>query len=366
VSPPRVCEACARRTWLLGRLAAHLDLARARIDELLGLDELSLVAAVAGRERDLVRRGLADFDPGAEAARRDRAELEAVCRCDPGYPPALRELPAAPAVLHVAGELARLHALVSEPPVAIVGARRATEYGRETAHGLAGQLASAGLTVVSGMALGIDAAAHAGALAAGGVSLAVLPGGADRAYPAAHRRLHGQLRERGVAVSELGPGIAPRRWMFPARNRIIAALAAMTVVVQAGERSGALLTAAWARRLGRALGAVPGHIRSPLSAGPHALLRGGATLVAGAGEVLDAVYGADAARPGADRSPPPPAAPLAPPLAALLEALADGEPPPAAFVRAGLDADRGLAALASLELGGLVRRGAGGRYVVAW
>jgi DNA processing protein len=361
VSPAAVCDACARRAWLLARLGGHLDTARARIDELLVLADAELIAAVAGADAEAIADELDAVDPMTEAARRDAAGLQAVCGCDPGYPAVLRALPAPPAVLHLTGAPDELRRLVDEAPVAIVGARRPSGYGVEVARGLAGELASAGVTVVSGMALGVDAAAHGGALGAGGPTIAVLPGGADRAYPAGHRRLHDRIRARGVAVSEQPPGTRPRRWMFPARNRIIAALAAMTVVVQAGERSGALLTAGWARRLGRRLGAVPGPVRSPLSIGPHALLREGAALVAGAEDVLDALYGADAPmlarRPGAG---------LDPPLAALREALAAGEDGSAAFDRAGLGFDAGLAALAALEVSGHIRRGPGGRWEVRW
>jgi DNA processing protein len=208
------------------------------------------------------------------------------------------------------------------------------------------------------MALGIDIAAHRGALAAEAGTVAVLPAGADRPYPASAQALHRQIRERGAVVSELPPGTPVRRWMFPARNRIIAALGQMTIVVEARRESGALLTAGWARRLGRPVGAVPGRATSPLAAGPHELLRSGAELVCGPQDVLDGLFGAGV------RPMPRRAEPLAPGLEALLGALAEGDGPEAALARAGLDADRGLAALASLELAGRVRREAGGRFSV--
>ena len=354
------CAACRRRAWLLEALAGHLDAVRARIDALLALQDEELIEAVGGEDRDALHRRHAAFDAGAAGARCEAAGLEAVCRCRAGYPPALLALPAPPAVLHVAGGVGRLQELSEEDPIAVVGARRASEYGLQVARSLAGGLGVARLTVVSGMALGIDAAAHRGALDAGSATVAVLPGGADRPYPVAHRRLYARIRERGVAVSELGPGVAPRRWMFPARNRIIAALGQMTVVVQARERSGALVTARWARQLGRAVGAVPGQVTSPLSAGPHELLVSGARLVAGAQDVLDGLYGV-----GAVTLPDRRRHSLDPELSALLDAIADGADPQDAFGRAGLDADGGLAALASLELAGIVRRGAGGRYTVS-
>jgi DNA processing protein len=355
----RVCPDCARRAWLLERLAAHLDPVRGRISELLELEDDALVAAVGGEDRRAIEAELAGHDPAALSARAQRAGLQAICRCDPGYPGALRDLPSPPAVLHVAGRVDRLAELLGEPAVALVGSRRASGYGLETARRLAGELARAGLAVVSGMALGIDAAAHQGVLDASGPTIAVLPGGADLAYPARHRRLLARIRVDGVAVSELGPGVAPRRWMFPARNRIIAAIAQLTVLVQGHECSGALLTAEWAARLGRGVGAVPGQASAPLSSGPHRLLREGAALVTSAQDVLDVIYGV-----GEVRAAPRVVSCLEPPLAALLEAIAEGEEGEAAFARAGLRSESGLAALAQLELDGLVARGPGGRYLV--
>lgn len=359
VTRAAACDACRRRTWLLGALAGHLDAVRSRIDELLELSDDELIDALAGDERAALRGEVGRLDPVAARARCESAGLEVICRCHPTYPDALRDLPAPPSVLHVAGGLERLSTLIASEPVAVVGARRPSAYGLDVAASLAGELAAAGVTVVSGMALGIDAAAHRGALDAGGQTVAVLPAGADRPYPAAHRRLYARIREQGVAISELGPGVPVRRWMFPARNRIIAALSAMTIVVQAREHSGALLTAGWARRLGRAVGAVPGPVTGALSAGPHLLLGGGAQLVADAQDVLDGVYGAGAIAVPARRREA-----LDPVLAALVDAIAEGDEEEAAFAHAGLDADGGLAALASLELAGIVRRGAGGRYAV--
>jgi DNA processing protein len=358
-APTTICDACARRTWLLSRLAGHLDVRRGVIGELLALGDAELIAAVGGAERETVARELATLDSAAEAATWGRAGLEGICRCDPGYPDALHELSCPPAALQVAGGAARLRELAGAGMVAIVGARRASAYGLQMAHALGRDLAAAGLTVVSGLALGVDAAAHEGALTTGGRTIAVLPAGADRAYPATHRRLLGRVREHGVAISELPPNCKVRRWMFPARNRVIAALGAMTVVVQARAGSGALLTSGWARGLDRDVGAVPGLANSPLAAGPHDLIRDGATLVTDAQDVLDALYGAAGPRIVRPRHTD-----LERPLAALREAIAEGEGSEAAFARAGLDVDAGLAALAALELRGLVRRGPGGRYGV--
>jgi DNA processing protein len=188
---------------------------------------------------------------------------------DPDYPPALRECEPRPAVLYRSGDPAAF----TGPAVAVVGTRRATGYGRATAQELADELARAGVTVVSGLALGIDGEAHAAALAAGGRSIAVLPSPIDRIYPPRHRALAARLVAQGGALlTELAPGHAPGRPDFARRNRIIAGLARATVVVEAPDRSGALLTAAAAVELGREVYAVPGQIDSLASRGCNRLI----------------------------------------------------------------------------------------------
>ncbi len=161
--------------------------------------------------------------------------------------------------------------------MAVVGARACSAYGRQVARRLGRELARAGLVVVSGMARGVDAEAHRGALEAGGLTVAVLGCGVDRDYPAAHATLASEIAERGLVVAEYGPGVEPAPWRFPARNRIIAGLCAATTVVEARERSGALITADFALEEGREVLAVPGEITAALSAGSNALLRLGAT-----------------------------------------------------------------------------------------
>ncbi len=355
----RACDACLGRSWLLARLAGHLELVRGRISQVLALGDRDLIEAVAVRQRDVVHAELAALEPGEVRARCAAAGLELICRCNSAYPAQLRALHSPPAVLHVAGGLERFLGLVAEDPVAIVGARRATPYGLEVARSLGRGLGCAGVTVLSGMALGIDAAAHAGALAVAGPTVAVLPAGADRPYPAAKRALHAQIRVSGAAVSELPPGSDVRRWMFPARNRTIAALSAMTIVVEAGERSGALLTAGFARGLGRPVGAVPGRVTSSLSAGSNGLLAAGAHVVRGPQDVLDTLFGVGArAAPVAQRPQ------LAAELRSLLTAIGEGYDTAAALARAGFASADGLAALAALELGGYIRREPGGRFSI--
>ncbi len=353
------CDRCVARSWLLGRLAGHLERARGRIELVLRLADEELIAAVGGRQRARLALELEHLDVEQARELAHAAGLQLICRCDPAYPARLRGTASPPAVLHVAGGLQRFLSLAAGDPVAIVGARQASSYGLDVARSLGRGLGSAGVTVLSGMALGIDSAAHAGALAAGASTVAVLPGSANRPYPAAKRALHRTITSTGAAVSELPPGTAVRRWMFPARNRIIAALAATTVVVEAGKRSGALLTAGFARALGRPLGAVPGRITTPQAAGPNRLLASGAYVVRGPQDVLDQLFGAGVRTFAADDR-----AKLGSELRVLLWAIADGYDTAAALARAGFPAEQGLAALAALELAGYVRRGPGGRFSV--
>jgi DNA processing protein len=352
----RACATCLARSWLVGRLAGHLDKARSRIDEVFALCDDDLIEAIGGRETARLRREFDAVDLDGVRLRVRAVGLDAVCGCDPDYPPALRALAAPPAVLYAAGGLADV---LGGESVGIVGSRRASPYGLDVARGLGRGLAVSGITVVSGMALGIDSAAHAGALEARGPTVAVLPASAERAYPPGKRALHRRIVAEGAVVSELGPGVGVWRWMFPARNRIIAALAAMTVVVEAGERSGALVTARLARGIGRPVGAVPGRVTTPQAAGPNGLLAAGACVVRGPQDVVDHLFGAGERTVAEPRRRPPPE------LTPLLVAIAEGRETAAALARAGFEPDKGLAALAELELGGFVHRGAGGRFRVA-
>ncbi len=351
------CDRCLARSWLLARLGGYLEHARGRIDAVLGLGDDELIAAVCGPHRDRVGEECAGADAGELRERVAAAGITPVCRCQPIYPTRLRALMSPPAVLYVAGGLGRFLELAGEDPVAIVGARKASQYGLEVARSLGRALARSGVTVISGMARGIDSAAHAGALGAGAPTVAVLPGSADRPYPASRRALHRQIVASGAGISELPPGASVWRWTFPARNRIIAALAASTVVVQAGSRSGSLLTAGFARGLGRPVGAVPGPITSPQSAGANSLLAAGAYVVRGPADVLDQLFGGGVRPVVADRR-----AEISLEGQALLRAFGYAGDTASAVAAAGLSAGEGLAVLASLELAGYLRRGPGGTY----
>ncbi len=359
---PGACDACLRRAWLLARLSGHLDVKRNVIWELLELSDEVLIRAVAGRSEQLVGGELAAFGASDAARARDRARvrgLDLICVCDPGYPRRLRDLPGPPAVLHVAGGIERLTHLCAQDAIAVVGARRAGAYGTGVARSLARGLSSAGVMVVSGMAAGIDTAAHRGALEAGACTIAVLPGPADRAYPPSNASLHREIVRRGVAISEIAPGTPVRSWMFMARNRLIAALGCATVVVQATSRSGSLLTARASEQLQRPIGAVPGQVTTELSAGANQLLAEGAAMIRGAQDVLDLLYGAGSRTVEVDRRVQPSGR-----QALLLRAIASGLDTAAALAEVDLADSSWLAELAALELAGWVSRGPGGRVSV--
>ena len=267
----------------------------------------------------------------------------ALTRRDARYPARLAELHDPPERLFVRG--AALDLLVG-PAVAVVGSRSCSPYGAQVARTLARELAGAGVSVVSGLARGVDGEAHRGALEAGGPTVAVLGCGIDRDYPRANASLARRIVESGLVVSEYPPGVEPAPWRFPARNRIIAALSDATVVVEARERSGALMTADFALELGRDVFAVPGEITAGLSAGTNELLRQGAAPLLSAGDVLDAL--------GIERAPrtAPPLSPVANELAALVGTRACTVDE---LVRASERTSAEVAAaLVELELGGLV------------
>ena len=355
------CDACLRRTELIAAIAPRLDIEWRRRSAPAGVLALPDEDLLALDPTGCAERGYAAFSAAGARDRAERAGLGLICRCDDGYPAGMQELADAPAVLHVAG---RAEALAAEAAVAIVGARRGTPYGIEIARALGRSLAAAGVPVVSGMALGIDSAAHVGALDAPDppAPVAVLAGGADVPYPASRRRLYAQLVERGCVVSELPPGFAAFRWCFVARNRIIAALAALTVVVEAAERSGSLTTADFAAQVGRPVLAVPGPITSRFSAGTNGLIAAGAGVVRGTRDVLDQLRG-----PTAAGAPPasPPAVPIEPRLRQLLDAVERGHGSLAELVTRDAVSAQVLRDLTDLELRGLVRRDFGGRYVRA-
>jgi len=358
------CDGCLRRTDLVAQLAPHVERGgrdRRRLGELLSLPDARLVDALAGERRAAVLHAYETFDAARARARLAAASMHAVCRHDTRYPPRMLDAGDAPAVLHVAGDVERLLVLADRdaPAVAVVGARRAGADGIEVARGLGRGLAAAGVTVISGMALGIDAAAHVGALEAGGPTITVLAGGADVAYPASKRGLHRELVRTQAAISEMPPGFKPYRWCFPARNRTIAGLASLTIVVEATERSGSLITADLAQELGRAVGAVPGPVTASRCTGSNALLRDGAFVIRDAQDALDEVLGIGVATAITGRRSDE----LAPPLRELLRLVEDGRDTVSSLAATPGEAQHAMAGLAELEMLGFLRRGPGGHYV---
>jgi len=355
------CERCLRRSWLLAELGGTLDFLapdRDRLVELLALADEELLRAAGGRRRAQLRARYERFDPRELQI---GAQVQTACRHDRLYPASLRG-PAAPRMLHVAGGAQRLAQLAAAPVVAIVGGARASDYGIEMAGSLARGLAASGVTVASGLAGGIPAAAHAGALEAQRGTLAVMPGGLGVSAPARRRSLYERIARRGCAVAELPWDCSGRRWGRAASERILAQLAQLIIVVEAGEGAGELAIARIGQSLGRAVAALPGRVTSPLSRGTNGLLREGASMVREPGDALDLLY-----RLGGPRMAPPsadaPRSALGPRLRSVLEQVGAGRDTPARLCDRGADAEEVLLALSELELMGLLGRGDGGRYV---
>lgn len=355
ISRPAVC----RLVQELGRWRSSAE-SPERLAPRIGVPRAQLQRAIALLERP---------DETAAAAARERAEAgrlgaRIVLADEDGYPAGLRHLPLPPAAIYLRGEV------IDGPAVAIVGSRRADGYGREVAELFARSLAAAGVAVVSGFAHGIDAAAHRGALSATeGRTVAVLGCGLGVDYPAGHSSLGDEIAERGALLSELPCGTGPRAWHFPVRNRLIAALAAGTLVVQAAPRSGSLVTARHAVDLGRQVWAVPGRIFDERSLGPNALIRDGATPVQHPKEILEELFPGPGMLPLFEDTPPlAPPTPLPEPPPGLngevLGALPPGSTraPEELAAATGLAIDQVLGALLELELGGWVKRLAGGIY----
>jgi DNA processing protein len=358
---PLACLDCLRRSWLLAALGPYVEKVAtgevgSRSPELLRLSNEELVEVSAARVAKQVLSRIEALSEERLVEELLRAECWACCRHGDLYPASLRDASDAPWALIGRGDPGLLDGLEPFETVTIVGARRATSYGREVARELGRELASAGMVVVSGLAFGIDACAHRGALDAGR-TIAVLGCGPDVPYPASHRSLWRRICESNLVISEFPPGATPWRWTFPARNRIMAALGGMTVVVEAAARSGSLITTDLAADLGRDLGAVPGPVTSRASAGPNNLLAGGACVVRDAQDVLDAMLG-----PGRRQIEPKGPA-LGPGLETVLRAVEGGHSNCDAVATAtGLSGPTVAAALARLELLGYLACSSVGTY----
>ncbi len=305
-------------------------------------------STLAAPDRERLERTLAWLrEPGASLVAWDDAD----------YPPLLLEIGDAPPAFYCLGR----RELLTRPALAIVGSRNATPQGCADAQAFAAALAGGGLTVVSGLALGIDAAAHRGALAQPGGSVAVVGTGLDRVYPARNRDLAHELAARGALISEFAPGTPPLAANFPRRNRLISGLARGVLVVEATLSSGSLITARLAGEQGRDVFALPGSIHSPFSKGCHRLIRDGAKLVETAQDILDELRFPAAAPAGV--APEPATAARDPAAAAVQTALGDAPADVDTLVaRCGQSAGAVLAALTALELDGAVASLAGGLW----
>lgn len=297
-------------------------------------------------------------DPERLLSQAETRGTRIVTPADPEYPPGLLDLHDPPLALHVRGNGALVEPPADRPCVAVVGSRRATAYGLSIAEGLSRELAEHGVRVLSGLARGVDGAAHRGSLAGGGPTVAVLGCGLSIQYPREHHRLRGQIEACGAVVSEYPDQAGPDPWHFPARNRLLAAMAGAVVVVQAAERSGALITADLAQDLGREVLAVPGPVGWPQSAGCLQLLADGAALVRSVTDVLDAlgffVTPVKPGRPAVDG-----------PSGGILRVLGcEGASVDDVVERCGLSASVVAATLVRLEVEGHVRRLPHGVWIV--
>ncbi|MFO0865752.1 MAG: DNA-processing protein DprA [Gemmataceae bacterium] len=271
--------------------------------------ELSEIPHMGRAVAEKLHAAFASRDVDAEIEEMRKFGVKLVRLGSPGYPASLAEVPVPPQLIYVRGEFVPQ----DREAVGIVGSRLCTSYGRKTAERLAYDLARAGVTIVSGLARGIDASAHRGALDAGGRTIAVMAGGLSKIYPPEHKELAAEVMAHGALVTEAAMRMDPLAGMFPARNRIISGLSRGVILVEANEKSGALITAEHAAEQGREVFAVPGQVDSPASEGTLRLLRQGAKLVRHAKDVLDDLAGLAPLTPNAVAATP--AAPIEAPTA---------------------------------------------------
>jgi DNA processing protein len=322
--------------------------------------ELREVKGVGTKLANALLTAERDVDAAEELAYCQSRQIEVLLDTDANYPARLKEIHDPPGVLFLQGEILKLDELA----IAIVGTRHATSYGTQQAERLASGLARAGYTIVSGLARGIDAAAHRGALAAGGRTLAVLGSGIENLYPPEHRALADEVRTRGALLSEAPPRTPPLGGAFPQRNRLISGLSLGVIVVEAAERSGALITTTHATEQGREVFAVPGRVDNRMSRGCHKLIRDGAKLVQDVDDVLEELgpLAQPSKREDGLEIRHPIELQLNPQEQAVLQAIGDELCViDDVIVRSGLPVPRVLSTLSVLEMRRLVRRVSGNR-----
>ena len=359
---------------LFGALVEHFGSARAAAEASAGV--LAAVRGIGTDSAARMREGIAAADPEAEFQKAQDAGVRILIRGEPDYPIALSYLTDAPPVLYVKGTLVPEDAQA----MAIVGMRKCSLYGQDQAERLAGGLARCGFTIVSGLARGIDSAAHRGAMDAGGRTIAVLGNGLATVYPPENRKLAEAVVAHGALVTEFPMDFGVAAENFPRRNRIIAALSMGVIVVEAGRQSGALITARLGAELGKEVFAVPNRVDAPGAAGAHALIRDGAKLVESVADVLEEFPDLGLQAPAGAGPAPAPGDPtaagarqgtlglrasLSPEESQLVEVM-DGEPLAldALIQRTGLAPARVSGALTLLELKGLVRALPGGHFAL--
>jgi DNA processing protein len=339
-------------------LLAHFGSARAVLDA--SAEQLAGVPGIGTVLADELRQARADLDVDAEIQHIERDGVSLLALGQPGYPEPLAQIDGAPHVLYVRGSLDER----DNRAVALVGSRHCTSYGRRCAAGLATGLVRAGYTIVSGLARGIDGEAHRAALKAGGRTIAVLAGGLSRIYPPEHKGLAEEVQASGALLSEAAMRQEPLAALFPGRNRLISGLSAAVVIVEAAEKSGALITARLGAEQGRSVLAVPGLIDSEASGGTNALIRTGAVLCRGVDDILEELHGVRATAPV---TTPPPQAPPPPALdetqRRVWECLAEQARHLDELVRQlGLSVSELSAVLLTLEMKSVIRRLPGNRY----
>jgi DNA processing protein len=345
---------------LLAKLSVLLDFKARNLPRfwsLLELPDHELIEALGGRRRAELHAAYAEWEPAPAQA---GGNVETVCRHHPAYPMSLREDTLAPHTLGVRGGVERLTGMLDEKVVAIVGTRRASDYGMETARGLARGLAASGVTVASGLAEGIPTAVHSGALEAHGATLTAMAAGVERCSPAWCSALYRRITSSGCAISETPSSPRVWRWGEPARARTLVLLAQLVIVVEAEEHPWELACAHVAQAHGRPVAAVPGRVSSPVSRGTNSLLMGGAQMVRSPQDALDLLYGIGM-REATDSSVE--SVELEPRLATVLERVGAGEDTMAKLAARGIKSADVAVVLTELELRGLLLRGDGGRYV---
>ena len=354
-----------RRSWLVAELGAALDYVysdRSRMLALLALADGDLIDALAGRRRRELHERYAHFSCDRAA---DAGVASSICRHERSFPAALRRRRDAPHALYIEGRADRFTELTQGAVVAVVGSAHASDYGRAVARGLGRVLAASGVAVAASLCDGVCAAALAGAAEVHGPAICMTPGGLALAGGARRRRLAESVTRFGCALSELPCGTPARRWGQPAGERIVAAIAQVTVVVEARDTARELAPALMAQASGRVVAAVPGRVTSPMSTGAHALLAAEAKLVRGASDVLE-LLGCEGSAGATARHEPFGGAldGLPPQHRQLLERVGAGEDTPGRLTTGAADSAGVLLALSELEARGFLGRGDNGRYVV--